>query len=204
MLQNRSRPIVSEDTDDEDDEAQPVIATKGKTPEWQKMDEAYCQVFVDFVLKEAITPIRKMRRGLREVGDRVAQLEQIHTANHERVDVVSAALRVRIKDLEQLVSQHEKEIETVTAFPFRYCGVFKQGKSYRMNESVTFRGALWIALISTETKPGESRHWQLAVKAGRDAKDVTKGNACESRVITGVGEGVLSLTGKHRGKDALR
>jgi hypothetical protein len=96
-----------------------------------------------------------------------------HKADEMIADAMVAAWMHHIKRLDAKIEQQAKQIkqlETATAFPFKYRGVWKQGP-YRMNESATYKGCLWIALVSTETKPGESRHWQLAVKAGRDGKD---------------------------------
>lgn len=56
--------------------------------------------------------------------------------------------------------------------PF-YAGIWQSGR-YPKSAVVTAKGALWIALVETQAKPGEdddaSRDWKLCVKAGRDGK----------------------------------
>jgi integrin beta 3 len=57
-------------------------------------------------------------------------------------------------------------------------GVFVQGKSYEVGDGVTYGGSFWIAQDETQTKPGESSAWRLAVKQGREGrpgKDGEKG-----------------------------
>lgn len=65
----------------------------------------------------------------------------------------------------------------VKAFPFvlpylRYQGVFVEGKSYAIGDTVTWGGSTWHANQETTAKPGDgSRDWTLVVKRGRDGKD---------------------------------
>lgn len=54
-------------------------------------------------------------------------------------------------------------------------GVYKAGQSYEAGDAVTFGGSLWIAQKSTDVKPdGPDTGWRLAVKKGRDGRDLTK------------------------------
>jgi hypothetical protein len=53
-----------------------------------------------------------------------------------------------------------------------YRGVYKAGDQYRLNESVTYRGDLWIARADTFDTPGEGKtHCTLAVRKGRDGRE---------------------------------
>lgn len=52
-------------------------------------------------------------------------------------------------------------------------GVFKAGEAYAKGDGVTWGGSWWIAQRDTSDRPGEgSDGWRLAVKKGRDGKDV--------------------------------
>jgi hypothetical protein len=55
-------------------------------------------------------------------------------------------------------------------------GVFKEGQEYTAGDAVTFGGSLWIAQKDTGQKPdGPDTGWRLAVKKGRDGRDLTRG-----------------------------
>lgn len=58
-------------------------------------------------------------------------------------------------------------------FPFqKYQGVYQQGKSYDMGDTVSWGSQLWHCNESTVTPPGDgSKFWQLCVRKGRDGKD---------------------------------
>lgn len=56
---------------------------------------------------------------------------------------------------------------------FRYRGVFAAGSSYDAGDTVTFGGSLWHCNAATTDRPGDNADaWTLAVKRGRDGKDV--------------------------------
>lgn len=50
-------------------------------------------------------------------------------------------------------------------------GVWRE-RSYEKGDGVTWAGSWWIAQGETESKPGTSGDWRLAVKAGRNGRDV--------------------------------
>ena len=50
-------------------------------------------------------------------------------------------------------------------------GVWRE-RSYEKGDGVTWAGSWWIAQGETESKPGTSSDWRLAVKAGRNGRDV--------------------------------
>lgn len=50
-------------------------------------------------------------------------------------------------------------------------GVFKEGQTYQTGDGVTWAGSYWIAQAQTVEKPGTA-DWRLAVKKGRDGKNV--------------------------------
>jgi len=56
-----------------------------------------------------------------------------------------------------------------------YREVFVDGKRYEPGDVVTWGGSMWCAKEATAAKPGTSREWQLAVKAGREGKQGPEG-----------------------------
>lgn len=57
-----------------------------------------------------------------------------------------------------------------------YKGVFAQGEQYEQGDTTTWAGSLWHCnKTGTEAKPGDgSNDWTLAVKKGRDGREVVK------------------------------
>ena len=54
-------------------------------------------------------------------------------------------------------------------------GVYKPDQMYERGDAVTYGGSLWIAQRDTNEYPrGEESGWRLAVKKGRDGRDVGK------------------------------
>jgi hypothetical protein len=57
----------------------------------------------------------------------------------------------------------------------KYRGVHELGAAYDTGDTVTHGGSLWHCNVLTKERPGEgSRAWTLAVKRGRDGKDLTR------------------------------
>jgi len=78
---------------------------------------------------------------------------------------VQRALAARICPL-------EKRLEALEDRPsVKYFGVWSAGNEYRSGSMATHGGSVWHANKTTRSKPGESDHWTLAVKHGRDSKD---------------------------------
>lgn len=61
---------------------------------------------------------------------------------------------------------------TIPTMIFR--GVYKQETAYEQGDTVTWAGSCWVALKATTEKPGTGTEWQLAVKRGRDGKDLSE------------------------------
>ncbi len=54
-------------------------------------------------------------------------------------------------------------------------GVYRPGTLYLKGSTVTAQGSLWIAQADTREKPGDgATSWRLAVKKGRDGRDLTE------------------------------
>lgn len=78
-------------------------------------------------------------------------------------------LVTRVKDLEKTVAELQAtQSKSLADF---YKGVWQPAGRYDRGDIVTWQGGMWIAVRSTYTKPGDGDSgWQLAVKAGRDAR----------------------------------
>jgi hypothetical protein len=72
--------------------------------------------------------------------------------------------------LKEYLAPLDERIKALEQQPFEYLGVHEYGKAYRKNAVVTRNGGLWIAKADTVLAPGDGPDWQLAVRAGRDAR----------------------------------
>jgi hypothetical protein len=81
------------------------------------------------------------------------------------------------KSVELRFKRGELEVTRTLRLPgMVYRGVHKDGEAYEEGDTVTSGGSLWVALKDATTKPGieGGSEWQLAVKRGRDGRDVTQ------------------------------
>jgi len=86
-------------------------------------------------------------------------------------------------DGERLVTLRFERDGIVKEFPLHMPtvldrGVFVVGKAYERSDAVTWAGNYWIAQRATQSKPGDAEDegaWRLAVRRGRDGKDLSKG-----------------------------
>ena len=54
------------------------------------------------------------------------------------------------------------------------CGIYRDGQEYSKGNGVSCAGSFWIAQVDNPSdRPGVSDQWRLAVKKGRDAKNVS-------------------------------
>lgn len=64
-------------------------------------------------------------------------------------------------------------IEAAEQKGFPYAGVWRQGQVYAEGTLVTYDGSIWYARSETTDRPGDGRTaWVLAVKRGKDGKDL--------------------------------
>src|SRR5262245_33094256 len=74
--------------------------------------------------------------------------------------------RDKILELEKRMDRLEQQVKD-----FSYKGVWQPDTDYAPNNAVTFKGGLWICKARTLRQPADNNHdWQLAVRAGRDAR----------------------------------
>ena len=81
-------------------------------------------------------------------------------------DAATAALEARVRALED------------RPIGVKYTGTYETGQTYSLHEASTHKGSLWICKVPrTKSEPGEDPSaWTLAVKRGRDARDLPKGS----------------------------
>lgn len=76
------------------------------------------------------------------------------------------AVKAELADLQDVV-RSEKSL--------KYRGVHEPNVAYDVGDTVTLGGSLWHCNVLTKERPGEgSKAWTLAVKRGRDGKDLTR------------------------------
>jgi hypothetical protein len=73
----------------------------------------------------------------------------------------------------RLVSEHKalkQRVEKIENKGVKYVGVWQRSAEYERSDLASHKGSMWHAIRATRDEPGTSSAWQLAVKAGRDAK----------------------------------
>lgn len=84
-----------------------------------------------------------------------------------------AKMRMGIEQRDKAIEALTKRVEELEAGGVRYLGNHQRAATYRKGDMVTAAGSAWIALkaVPDGAVPGTSPdHWQLAVKAGKDAR----------------------------------
>src|SRR5262245_2950236 len=71
------------------------------------------------------------------------------------------------RTLQWILGDKIQEIKTAIVLDV---GIWKDGTAYTKGDGVTFGGNFFIAQTETNSKPGASTDWRLAVRAGRDAR----------------------------------
>jgi hypothetical protein len=92
-------------------------------------------------------------------------------------DVLLNALVTTGKEDSQRVAALEARIAILERKPnLKYCGVYDGCRVYGEGDAVTCSGSLWIAKGRATQRPDETddgaREWTLAVKRGRDGRDI--------------------------------
>jgi integrin beta 3 len=82
---------------------------------------------------------------------------------------------VNDKQLQMVLQHGERRKECLLTLPILVDrGTYQSGSAYTKGDCVTYGGSLWIAQVDNPTQsPGKGDHWRLAVKRGRDAREVT-------------------------------
>jgi hypothetical protein len=85
-----------------------------------------------------------------------------------------AALRAEVAQLKARDAERDKRLKQLESRSWlEYRDVWKADVTYRADDAVTWDGCMWVArAASTNARPGRSECWRLAVKKGRDGKDL--------------------------------
>jgi hypothetical protein len=141
----------------------------GKVPAKTKSKAITRQFFLEKMLPPLAESIKKLiEKTCAPIRDRVAEVEkQLATVKAAATGAGDAQMAARVTELEKLFMElkHEGRLE--------YHGVWSPDQTYNRHASVTSGGCLWIAREPNQNcKPGASATWQLAVKKGRDGRDL--------------------------------
>ena len=100
----------------------------------------------------------------RTLGAVVNQLFDFLLQMKKTRDSQAAALEARVRALED------------RPVGVKYTGTYETGHTYSLHEASTHKGSLWICKVPrTTSEPGDDPSaWTLAVKRGRDARDIPK------------------------------
>jgi len=172
----------------------PVDTINYSDPSWSKMAQSLSSdpdlelTFEDVLsdLKEMDSTARQMwNNELEKHGNNIDavifsfgyDIMVLMAANKRSARRERKRLERRVAELEAISHQIASAARQLTALEerindFADKGVWKPGCLYRKMNIVTDGGSLWIAQRPTEEKPGDGDGWRLAVKRGRDGRDV--------------------------------
>lgn len=68
------------------------------------------------------------------------------------------------------IQKLQAEVKAIRDRGVKYVGTYQRSGEYEPGMLATHRGAMWHCVHATRDEPGVSGAWQLAVKAGRDAR----------------------------------
>lgn len=85
---------------------------------------------------------------------------------------VIGALKVALVGDQKRIAVLESRLAAIEAKGVEFCGSWQRAVDYRRGSMVVYKGSLWAATSDAGhgAVPGESSDWQLAAKAGRDAR----------------------------------
>jgi hypothetical protein len=85
--------------------------------------------------------------------------------------IITAACTVLGPHIQELY----RRIAELEAQPYlREAGVWDPGKAYGVGQVVTDHGSAWVCKAPTCQRPGDSDHWRLLAKRGRDGKGAVR------------------------------
>jgi len=111
------------------------------------MGEEYAKkLFDDYVREERLTP-----EQLAKPQSQKAALQMFFGAVHA-------------------IQELRDEIAAIRDRGVKYVGTYQRSGDYEPGMLATHKGSMWHCVHATRDEPGVSGAWQLAVKAGRDAR----------------------------------
>jgi len=133
-------------------------------------------------LAEQADVIKTLRSTVKDLSSKIEVLETDESTYEIDEAVLSGLIDARIDEKSEAlkttvsIKYDDERTFTVTVdgvvktfeVPAQiYKGVHEEGGEYHKGDTVTAQGALWHCNQLTTKKPGDSEHWQLAVKSGR-------------------------------------
>ena len=108
----------------------------------------------------------------RQARDEIAKaLDRMPVPKDGRDGLPADAISIK-SDGERTVTITVGETVEKLYFPsIIYRDVWREGE-YQKNDAVTWANSLWIALKDTSEAPGSGKDWRLAVRKGRDGRDL--------------------------------
>ena len=91
---------------------------------------------------------------------------------------VGKFVSAQVRPLKDEITALKSQVAEIQDHGFKYAGVWQRAGSYAKGTVVTFDGSMFVAVKETQPAqaPLASEVWQLAVKAGRDARQPTTGH----------------------------
>lgn len=133
-------------------------------------------------LAEQADVIQSLRSTVKDLSSKIEVLETDESTYEIDEAVLSDLIDARIDEKSEVlkstvsIEYDDERTFTVTVdglvktfeVPAQiYKGVHEEDGEYHKGDTVTAQGALWHCKQLTTEKPGDSEHWQLAVKSGR-------------------------------------
>lgn len=133
-------------------------------------------------LEEQSEIIQALRSTVKELSEKIENVESEESTYEidetvlsglidSRIDAKSEALKTTVSieyDDERTFTVAVDDLVKTFEVPAQiYKGIHEEGGEYSKGDTVTSQGALWHCKQLTDEKPGDSEHWQLAVKSGR-------------------------------------
>lgn len=90
-----------------------------------------------------------------------------------QLDTLARALIGDVNDIYDKLASLRKQVEATpkSAPGVHWCGIHEHAKRYAEGSLVTRDGSLWLAVDSTDDRPGRGMGWRLIVKGNRRGDD---------------------------------
>jgi hypothetical protein len=119
-------------------------------------------------------PPESLKSFIAAHGHKPIAFKHLDTIMDQIARIISNHHSEHIRPLEERIAKLQDEIEEAKATSLARCyrGTWSSSAfdAYERGAAVTYGGSLWIARSATRSKPGVDDTWQLAVKAGQDAR----------------------------------
>lgn len=122
------------------------------------------------IIDEQQSTVKSLTERLDEIEKNETTFEIDETAFNEMIDKsLAEKMNINIEyDDERTITVTVNDVVKSFEIPVQiYKGVHVENDNYKKGDTVTHQGGIWHCKTLTNEKPGDSEHWQLAVKSGR-------------------------------------